>query len=46
MGDLSINNLGLKSMLGLSNSELTIEKTKTSVKIGAEFQPKRQTSQQ
>ena len=46
MGDLSINNLGLKSMLGLSNSELTIEKTKTSAKIGAEFQPKRQTSQQ
>lgn len=46
MGDLSISNLGLKSMLGLSNSELTLEKTKTSAKIGTEFQPKRQTSQQ
>lgn len=46
MGDLSINNLGLKSMLGLSNRELTLEKTKTSAKIGTEFQPKRQASQQ
>lgn len=46
MQDFNINTSSLKPTLGLNNGYYTLETTKTSAKIGAEFRPKQQTSQQ